>query len=137
MRTKGIVSDLPSRPPVVIPEVLPPETWAGDAAPPPPPRASRVIIEPLASLALIVVDNLWLIPEFFIVDWLVTVPLCFLTVFFITYQVQRRRAGNRRRVALAKALVLGLVAAVPFSVTGTPVGLALLAWAGIRHPWRT
>ena len=39
-------------------------------------------------------------------------------------------------IAAAKALFLGIVAAVPFSVTGTPIGIALLAWAGIRHKWK-
>jgi hypothetical protein len=38
-------------------------------------------------------------------------------------------------MALAKALVLGLVAAIPTSLTGTPVGMALLAWAGVDR-WR-
>lgn len=104
---------------------------------PDPPKRARVIIEPLASLALIVIDNLWLIPEFLVLGWPFTIPLCFLTVFSTTFVVQRRAAGDRRRVAFAKALVMGAVAAVPTSLTGTPVGLALLAWAGIRHPWRS
>ena len=129
---------LPStRPPVVIPEVLPPETPGPVPPRTHPPKPARVIIEPLASLALIVMDNLWLVPEFLVVGWVFTVPLCFLTVFTTTFIVQRRTAGDRRSVAFAKALVLGAVAAVPTSLTGTPVGLALLAWAGIRHPWRS
>lgn len=120
---------------MVIPEVLSPDKPTG--APPPPTPPARIIIDPLAALALIIVDNLWWIPEFVVVDWLLTIPLCFLSVFAITFLIQWRRVGDRRRVALVKALVLGLVAAVPWSVTGTPVGLALLAWAGIRHPWRS
>lgn len=120
--------------PVVIPEVLPPESPTPPGPIPAPPR--RAVIEPLAALALIVVDNLWLVPEFAVVDWPITIPGCFLMVFAITFFIQRRRGGDRRRVALLKALVLAAVAAVPWSVTGTPVGLALLAWAGIRHPWK-
>lgn len=96
-----------------------------------------MIIEPLAALALIVVDNLWTLPDFLVVDWFITIPLCFLTASIVTFLVQRRRAGDRRRIALAKALVLGVAAAIPFPVTGTAMGLALLAWFGIRHPWRT
>ena len=133
---EGSVNQPSPSSPVVIPEVLPPE-GKGGGGPSLDPKAPRVIIEPLAALALIVMDNLWFFPEFIVVDWVFTIPLCFLTVFTITYLVQRRRAGDRRRVALAKALVLGVVAAVPTSLTGTPVGLALLAWAGIRHPWRS
>ncbi|MFO1458601.1 MAG: hypothetical protein U1G08_04265 [Verrucomicrobiota bacterium] len=119
---------------MVIPEVLPPEPPTPPGPPPAPPQ--RAVVEPLAALALIVVDNLWLVPEFAVVDWPITIPACFLMVFGITFLIQRRRAGDRRRVALLKALILAAVAAVPWSVTGTPVGLALLAWAGIRHPWK-
>lgn len=120
---------------MVIPEVLPP-------APPPvsgtaPRQQARPWFEPLSALALILVDNLWLFPEFLVVDWPITIPLCFLTVLIAVFLIQRRRAGDRRRIAFFKAFLLAAVAAVPLSVTGTPVGLALLAWAGIRHPWRS
>ncbi|KAB2667646.1 MAG: hypothetical protein DVB31_07905 [Verrucomicrobia bacterium] len=81
---------------------------------------------------LLVFDNLWMIPEFVVVDWIFTVPLCFLSVAGSTYWIQRRRQGDVHGTALWKALLLGAVAAVPFSVTGTPVGLALLAWFGIK-----
>ncbi|MBN8246353.1 MAG: hypothetical protein J0L84_02795 [Verrucomicrobia bacterium] len=118
----------------MIPEVLPPAPPVASEAPPV--ARSRPWFEPLSALALILVDNLWLFPEFLVVDWPITIPLCFLSVLIAVFLVQRRRAGDRRRVAFLKALVLAAIAAVPFSVTGTPVGLALLAWAGIRHPWR-
>lgn len=126
-------------PPTVIPEVLPPDApvpaMLGSGPPPPQTPRRRMLFEPLAALALIVVDNLWNIPEFIVVDWPVTVPLCFLSVFAATLAIQRKRAGDRWGTALWKALLLAIVAAVPTSLTGTPVGLALLAWAGIRHPW--
>jgi hypothetical protein len=85
---------------------------------------------------LLVADNLWTLAEFAVVSWLLTVPLSFLVVFTGTFQIQRCQGGDSVGRALAKALLLGAIAAVPFSVTGTPVGLALLAWAGIRHPWK-
>ena len=66
----------------------------------------------------------------------VTVPLSFLSVFISVFLIQRQRNGDRRRSALWKALLLGVLAAIPTSITGTPIGLALLAWAGIKHPWR-
>jgi ABC-type spermidine/putrescine transport system permease subunit II len=56
-------------------------------------------------------------------------------VFIPTVWFQRRLKKDRWGSALAKALVLGLVAAVPTSLTGTPVGIALLAWAGVDR-WR-
>jgi hypothetical protein len=49
--------------------------------------------------------------------------------------LQRQLRKDRWGMALAKALVLGLVAAIPTSLTGTPVGMALLAWAGVDR-WR-
>ncbi|MBX3734593.1 MAG: hypothetical protein KF791_18610 [Verrucomicrobiae bacterium] len=130
------MSSPPLSRPVVVPEVLPPESPAPPPLTPPNPGRPRVWFEPLSALALLLADNLWLFPEFLVVSWVVTVPLCFLTVLVSVYLIQRRRAGDRRRIAFAKALILAIIAAVPTSVTGTPVGLAILAWAGIRHPWR-
>jgi len=36
--------------------------------------------------------------------------------------------------SVAKGLVMGIIAGVPISVTGTAVGGVLLAWAGL-HEW--
>ncbi len=118
-------------------EVVPPELPA--QAMPHPGGARRtggVAFHPWSAVLLLVVDNLWNLAEFAIIDWFVTVPLSFLFVFTGTFLIQRRRNHDPIGRALAKALFLGAVAAVPFSITGTPVGLALLAWAGIRHPWK-
>lgn len=121
----------------LIPEVLPPDSPVPSARPtdvPPPP--GRAPFHPLVATLLIVIDNLWNFADFAIIDWFLTIPLSFLTVFAPTLWIQRHRQGDSWGKALLKALFLGLVAAVPFSVTGTPVGLALLAWAGWKHPWK-
>ncbi len=128
------------RPPLIETEVLLPgsETTRAAAAksnpggegPAPGPTD---VFHPAASALLILVDNFWMIPEFAIVTLWFTIPLSFLSVFLTTYLVQRRWAHNRRRVAVAKALFFGVVAGLPFSVTGTPVGFALLAWAGVKR----
>ena len=111
-----------------VPEILPPES-----SPSPPPAA----FHPGSAAVLVLVDNLWNLTEFAVpVLWILTIPLCFLTVFSVTYQIQRRWSRNPPRSALWKAAFLAILAAVPTSITGTPVGLALLAWAGIRHPWK-
>ena len=135
----------PERPPTLIPEVLPPEA-SGSAVPPSardtarggtPAGERRAPFHAVAALVLIGVDNLWNLEEFAAPPLMVvTIPLSFLSVLFATAWIQRRFHGDRPGVAWWKALFLAAVAAVPFSVTGTPVGLALLAWAGIRHPWR-
>lgn len=96
----------------------------------------RAPFHPLAATLLIAIDNLWNFADFAVLDWFLTIPLSFLSVFAPTLWIQRRKQGDGWGKALAKALFLGVVAAVPFSVTGTPVGLALLAWAGWKHPWK-
>jgi hypothetical protein len=88
-------------------------------------------VHPLAATLLLVVDNLWNFGEWSVVSWVVTVPLGFLTVFFPTLVIQRYVKKDRFRRAFALALVLGAVAAIPTSITGTPVGLGLLAWSGL------
>jgi hypothetical protein len=90
-------------------------------------------VHSLAALLLLVVDNLWTVPEFLVIDWAITIPLCFLSVTVPVFLIQRhlKKDGVRRAVGLA--LLLGIVAAVPTSVTGTPVGLAILAWTGIHR----
>ena len=88
-------------------------------------------IHPLAALLLLVIDNLWNIPEFLVIDWIITIPLSFLSVFIPTFFIQKLLKKNSIGRAFAFASLLGIVAAVPTSVTGTPVGLAILAWTGL------
>lgn len=125
------------RPPLLPLEVVPPEPSSrGDSRPQEPRASGATLFHPWAATLLLVVDNLWTLPEFFAATWLLTVPLSFLSVFAGTFLIQRRHGNDRVGAALAKALFFAAVAAVPTSLTGTPVGLALLAWAGIRHPWK-
>jgi hypothetical protein len=102
------------------------QTPAQPAAPP---------FHPLSAGLLVAVDNLWNLADWAVVTWWMTVPLSFLSVFLPTLWLQRQLRKDRWGMALAKALVLGLVAAIPTSLTGTPVGMALLAWAGVDR-WR-
>ena len=132
---KGVMSE-----PVIIPEVLPPAALVPPIAPaaPPPlaPPDGRAPFHPLSATLLIIIDNLWMLEEWTLITLIFTIPLSFLSVFVPVYWIQRGKQGDSRGMALAKAFLLGLVAAVPFSITGTPVGLALLAWAGLKHPWK-
>lgn len=116
------ISDVPARP---IPlTVLPPEPPRGATDTPP--------IHPLSALALVVVDNLWNLAEFAVIDWVVTIPLSFVTVFVPVFVIQKRLKRNTTAQALGWALLLGVLAAVPFSVTGTLAGSAILAWLGLN-----
>ena len=92
-------------------------------------------IHPLAALLLVLVDNLWLVPEFIVIDWAITIPLCFITVFFPTLFIQKFIKRQRVGPALGFALLLAVIAAVPTSLLGTPVGAAMLAWFGISKLW--
>lgn len=87
-----------------------------------------------ASAALLVaVDNLWNLADWAVLTWLITIPSSFMTVAVPVFWIQRRLKGDPRARALAFAVLLGAIAAVPTSVTGTPAGLALLAWTGVSR----
>jgi hypothetical protein len=92
-------------------------------------------VHPLAALLLVVVDNLWLMPEFFVIDWIITVPLCFITVLIPTLMIQKILKRQRFTHAFGYSLLLAIIAAVPTSLLGTPVGAAMLAWFGISKLW--
>lgn len=125
----------PVKPPVIPVEVLPPEgpgNPPGGSPTPSAPPTTPAPFHPLAATLLVVIDNLWNLADWAVLSWAFTLPLSFLTVAIPTLVLQRRRRGDGWGRALAKAAFLGLLAAVPTSLTGTPVGLALLAWAGVR-----
>ncbi len=92
-------------------------------------------IHPLAALATIVLDNVFGVFE--IVD-----PLAILFTSLLvgtigtvtTMLVQRYLAKEEWGPSVAKGLVMGVLAGVPFQVVGTAVGVPLLAWAGL-HQW--
>jgi len=92
-------------------------------------------IHPLAALAIIVLDNVFLVVD------LVSGPAIVFTSIGLgvlgavaTALVQRHLAKDEWGPAVAKGLVMGIIAGVPFNVTGTAIGVPLLAWAGI-HQW--
>jgi hypothetical protein len=92
-------------------------------------------IHPLSALVTIVLDNLFGVVE--LVDPLAIVltsisvgALCTVAVTL----VQRYLAKEEWGPSIAKGLVMGIIAGVPWSVAGTAVGIPLLAWAGL-HEW--
>ena len=96
-------------------------------------RPTDAPVHPLAAALLVFVDNLWMFAEWNAVAWLLTIPLSFLSVFLPTVFLQRFLRGDGWGKSLGKGLFLGVLAGVPTSVTGTPVGIALLTWAGIMR----
>jgi integral membrane sensor domain MASE1 len=117
-------------PPKVVPlEVLPPEMPHAQT----PPRASDggAPIHALSALILVAVDSLWFPADLLPPIWVVVIPACFLAVFVPTYLIQRHLKHDSPGRALTFATLLGVLAAIPTPVTGTPVGLGLLAWTGL------
>jgi hypothetical protein len=92
-------------------------------------------IHPLAALATIVLDNIFGVFE--LVDPLAII-LTSVSVGVLgtvtTMLIQRYLAKDSWGASVAKGLVMGIIAGVPFQVTGTAVGIPLLAWAGL-HEW--
>lgn len=120
------ITDVPAK--LVPLEVLPPLV-----APVAPAEASadRAPIHALSALILVAVDSLWAVFDWVPPVWVVAIPGCFAAVFVPTYLIQRHLKNDTRGRALTYATILAVLAAIPTPVTGTPVGLGLLAWTGL------
>lgn len=114
-------------------EVLPPESQKPTSPAPATPAGDTPPVHVLSAIALVAVDNLWNLTEFAVIDWIITIPLSFLTVFAAVFAVQKWLKRDPTLKALGWAALLGVLAAVPFSVTGTVAGSMLLAWLGINQ----
>lgn len=92
-------------------------------------------VHPLAALATILLDNVFGAVE--IADPLL-ILLTGLTVGVVNTVtvtlVQHFLAKDEWGASVAKGMVMGVIAGVPFSVSGTAAGGLLLAWAGL-HQW--
>ena len=88
-------------------------------------------IHALSALILVAVDSLWIPGEFLMPAWIVAIPACFAAVFVPTYLIQRHLRNDSKGRALTFATILAVLAAIPTPITGTPVGLGLLAWTGL------
>ncbi len=126
METPPKISEVPAK--AVTVEVLPPlaapPAVTGTAAGGPP-------IHALSALILVAVDTLWAIFDWMPADWIVAIPSCFAAVFVPTFLIQRHLKQDAAGRALTFATILAVLAAIPTFVTGTPVGLGLLAWTGL------
>ena len=120
------ISETPAR--LVPVEVLPPVAPSPGRPLAP---AEGPPIHGLSALILVAVDSLWAIFDWVPPVWIVAIPACFAAVFVPTYLIQRHLKNDSKGRALAFATILGVLAAIPTPVTGTPVGLGLLAWTGL------
>ena len=120
------ISDVPVK--VVPLELLPPV--AAQAAPAAG-QGDGHPIHALSALILVAVDSLWAIFDWLPPVWIVAIPGCFAAVFVPTYLIQRHLKNDSNGRALTYAAILAVLAAIPTPITGTPVGLGLLAWTGL------
>ena len=120
------ISDAPAK--EVPVEVLPPVI---SQAAPGAASSEGAPIHALSALILVAVDSLWLPVDLLPPIILVAIPACFVAVFVPTYLIQRHLKNDSKARALTFAMVLGVLAAIPTPITGTPVGLGLLAWTGL------
>ena len=88
-------------------------------------------IHALSALILVAVDSLWAVFDWLPPVWILAIPFCFLAVFIPVFLLQKFLKHDTNGRALAFAMLLGVLAAIPTPVTGTPVGLGLLAWTGL------
>ena len=109
-------------------EVLPP--LLAQPAPAAPPADGQPI-HALSALILVAVDSLWAVFDWVPPVWLVAIPGCFAAVFIPTYLIQRHLKNDSKGRALTFATILAVLAAIPTPITGTPIGLGLLAWTGL------
>ena len=91
-------------------------------------------IHPLAALATIVLDTIFgvfelLDPLALILTSVSVGVLGTVTTTLIQHYLSKEEWGP----SLAKGLVMGIIAGVPFQVTGTAVGAVLLGWAGANQ----
>jgi hypothetical protein len=92
-------------------------------------------IHPLAALITVVLDNVFGALE--LIDPLMILFTSVILAAFGTLSttlIQRYLARDGWGKAIAKGMAMGIIAGVPFSVTGTALGIPLLAWAGL-HEW--
>jgi len=123
METPPKISDIPAK--TVPLEVLP-----RDERQPAPPIEGPPI-HGLAALILVAVDSLWAVFDWAPPIWIIAIPFCFVAVFVPAFLIQKHLKRDSNGRALTFATILAVLAAIPTPITGTPVGLGLLAWTGL------
>lgn len=92
-------------------------------------------IHPLAALVTLILDNV-----FGVIELVDPIAILFTSIVvaivgtLCATLIQHYLAQEDWGKAAAKGVAMGIVAGVPFSVSGTALGVPLLAWAGL-HEW--
>lgn len=92
----------------------------------------------LAAMLTVILDWLWGMPEIAgsaTGVGIIALPFLILSIGAVAFTgvtlIQRFMGRDGWGAALAKGLVMGVIAGVPFMVTGTAIGGVLLGWAGL------
>jgi hypothetical protein len=99
----------------------------------------KSFFHPLSGAVILGVDWLAFSADFF--SGFLALPLVSILAFVVTFYavlaIQRRLHGDTPRAAAGKALLGAIAAGVPFPVTGTIVGAAILGLSGLPSlPWK-
>jgi hypothetical protein len=97
------------------------------------PRSQEPPIHPLSAVLLIAIDNLWLLADWAALLWIVTIPLSFFAVCLPVYLIQKHMRQDSSGRAMAIAALLGVLAAIPTSITGSTAGLVVLGYTGLHR----
>ena len=116
-----------SPPKLVEVEVVPPDTQRTQQTA----SAEGAPIHALSALVMLGVDSLWAFFEWAPPLWFIAIPFCFVATFVPTFLIQQNLKKDSKARAAAFATLLGVLAALPFPIASTPVGLGLLAWTGL------
>ncbi len=103
------------------------------------PKRGNAPVHFLSAFATIALDGIWGLVEMSPLS-LAALPamipamfglggLCALTVTFVQHFVDKDGWG----ASIAKGLVLGIAAGVPFPIVGTAIGAPLLVWSGVQE----
>jgi|GEM_PF-427720 len=124
-------------------DVLPPLPKDAYAAPrtvqsevPPPPFAGlRTFYHPASGVVILGLD--WLVFGTDLMTGFLALPLLcilsFLVTFPVLYAIQMKWAKDKVGPALGKSFLGAFLVALPFPITGTMLGAAILALAGLPH----
>ncbi len=96
--------------------------------------SGQSFLHPLSGLAILLLDNAFFVGELASLGLSlpVTCTLAFLSSFAGVALIQKLVAGNEWRPAIAKAVLGGIAAGVPFSIAGTVAGGIIMAVSGLK-----
>lgn len=107
----------------------------GESVPPPPFAGLRTFYHPASGVVILGLD--WLAFGSDVLTGLLAIPLicvlAFITSFPVIFAIQRKWSKDDVVPALGKAFVGAFLVAVPFPITGTMLGAAILALSGLPH----